>query len=73
MKIIKRGNIKVNRAKCLKCGQVLESDANNVFQSCSCGNVSIDGQRDCIRHDYYDEDNYQNLSEYLDKERKKDA
>lgn len=68
MKILKRGNIKVNRAKCLKCNQILESNGSHVFQSCQCGNVSIDGEKGCIRHQWYDEDNYQNLSEYFDDE-----
>lgn len=43
MKIIK------NRAKCLICGDVIESKYTHDFQTCSCGNLSVDGGADYCR------------------------
>lgn len=32
-----------NRARCLKCGDVIESKSVHDFVTCSCGNLSVDG------------------------------
>ena len=32
-----------NRAKCLKCGDIIESRHQHDFVRCSCGNLFIDG------------------------------
>lgn len=42
-------NIIVNKAKCLKCGEVLESVYRNDFRLCSCGSMAVDGGHDYLR------------------------
>lgn len=32
-----------NAAKCLKCGEIVESKHRHDFRSCSCGGVTVDG------------------------------
>ena len=41
--------IKVNKAKCLKCGDVIESTYRHDFVTCSCGNLSVDGGHDYLK------------------------
>ena len=53
--------ILVNRIKCKKCGDVIESKNRHDFQSCSCGAVSVDGGLDYIRR-CGEEDDYEELS-----------
>lgn len=38
-----------NSALCLQCGDVIESRNRHDFQTCSCGNVSVDGGLSYIR------------------------
>jgi hypothetical protein len=38
-----------NRAKCLKCGDVVESRSHWDFVTCSCGALSVDGGHDYLR------------------------
>lgn len=38
-----------NRARCRKCGSILESRSRHDLQTCSCGAVSIDGGLDYLR------------------------
>ena len=38
-----------NRARCRKCGTVLESKSVHDLQTCSCGAVSIDGGQEYLR------------------------
>lgn len=38
-----------NRAKCRKCGDVIESKFTHDFQSCKCGAIFIDGGNDYHR------------------------
>lgn len=44
--------IVINRAKCLKCGDIISSKYTHDFKTCSCGNLSVDGGLDYIRRDY---------------------
>lgn len=37
------GNIFLNQAKCLVCGDVITSNHRHDFVTCSCGEVSVDG------------------------------
>lgn len=54
-----------NRAKCLKCGEIIESTHRHDFVTCSCGNLSVDGGLDYIRRGYRDgEDSFEDLNEY---------
>lgn len=57
--------LKRNRAKCLKCGEIIESTHRHDFVTCSCGNLSVDGGLDYTRRGYRDgEDSYEDLNEY---------
>lgn len=41
-----------NALKCLRCGDIIESKHRHDFQTCSCGNFSVDGGHDYIRRVY---------------------
>jgi len=45
----KSKTIKHNKAKCLKCGEVLESETVHDFKTCLCGNLSVDGGKEYLR------------------------
>ena len=53
--------ILVNKIKCKKCGDVIESKSRHDFKFCSCGAVSVDGGLDYIRR-CGEEDDYEELS-----------
>lgn len=38
-----------NAARCLSCGDEVESVSTHDFQSCSCGNIFVDGGRSYLR------------------------
>lgn len=53
-----------NRAKCLKCGDVIESLHRHDWNQCSCGNVFVDGGHDYFRFGCRDGwDTFEDLSE----------
>ncbi len=54
--------ILVNRIKCNKCGDIIESKSRHDFVTCSCGAVSVDGGYDYLRRVGNPED-YTDLSE----------
>ena len=54
----------VNKAKCKKCGEILESKFNHDFKTCSCKRLSVDGGLDYVRRGYKDKDSYIELSEF---------
>lgn len=37
------GDIFLNQAKCLSCGDIITSDNRHDFATCGCGGVSVDG------------------------------
>lgn len=41
--------ILVNRIKCKKCGDIIESVSVHDFKECKCGAVAVDGGRDYLR------------------------
>ena len=41
--------IKVNKIKCKKCGDIIESTRTHDFKTCKCGAVSVDGGKDYLR------------------------
>ncbi len=55
-----------NKAKCLKCGDVIESKHHHDFVTCSCGNLSVDGGTCYLRRAFTDPDLWEELSEYED-------
>jgi len=48
MKIIEQV-IAINRVKCTKCGDIIESVHGHDFRSCSCGAISVDGGHNYLR------------------------
>ncbi len=43
-----------NKAKCLKCGDIIESIDRHDYVQCSCGNISVDGGKDYLKRSYRD-------------------
>ena len=52
----------VNKIKCKKCGDIIESTYRHDFKFCKCGAVAVDGGIDYLRRLGYEED-YEELSE----------
>lgn len=56
-----------NKAKCLKCGDVIESKYRHDYVQCSCGNLSVDGGHDYCKRGFRDgEKSWVDLSEYVE-------
>ena len=55
--------ILVNKIKCNKCGDIIESTYRHDFKFCKCGAVAIDGGKDYLRRGGKRED-WEELSEY---------
>ena len=55
-----------NSAKCLKCGDELESTYCHDFKECTCGNIFVDGGYDYVRHGWAQLELYQDTTEYND-------
>lgn len=54
----------VNKIRCKKCGDIIESKSRHDFVTCKCGKVSLDGGHDYIRRCADSLDDYEELSEY---------
>lgn len=55
--------IALNSAKCLKCDDVLVSKYRHDYNSCRCGNLSVDGGLDYIKRSFRDGfDSFKDLS-----------
>ena len=54
--------IKVNKARCRKCNDIIESKFRHDFQQCKCGAIFVDGGKDYCRRGG-DPDNLEELSE----------
>lgn len=52
-----------NRAKCLICGDVIESKSVHDYVTCSCGRLSVDGGHEYIRRSFYSEEEFVDLNE----------
>ena len=57
----------VNKIKCKKCGDIIESTYRHDFKFCKCGAVAVDGGKDYLRRLGYEED-YEELSEVVPKQ-----
>lgn len=55
--------ILVNKIKCNKCGDIIESTYRHDFKFCKCGAVAVDGGKDYLRRGGNRED-WEELSEY---------
>lgn len=58
----KKQIIKVNKIKCKKCGNIIESKTTNDLKRCSCGAVAVDGGKEYLKRIGKDEE-YEELSE----------
>lgn len=60
--------IVVNKARCRKCGDIIESKKKDELVSCSCGTISVTGGHKClIRYvPNADDDFFEDLSEYTE-------
>lgn len=45
----KKQIIKVNKIKCKKCGNIIESRSTNDYKRCSCGAVAVDGGTEYLK------------------------
>jgi len=66
--MIKKRKIKVNKAQCLICGDILESKHRHDFKTCKCGNLSVDGGKDYLRRAAKDPFQVKDLSEMEDED-----
>ena len=57
-----RNIIYVNRARCKKCGDVIESRSVHDFRQCKCGAIFTDGGKDYIRRGAKDLNDIEDLS-----------
>lgn len=57
------GNIAVNKIRCKKCGDIIESKSRYDFKYCKCKSVAVDGGHDYLRRVGEKED-WEELSEY---------
>lgn len=53
-----------NKAKCLKCGEIIESKTVHNFVQCKCGNLFVDGGLEYTRRGVMESDLWEELSEY---------
>ncbi len=58
--------ILVNKIKCNKCGEIIESEYRHDFKVCKCGAVAVDGGKDYLKRTGNRED-WEELSEYENK------
>lgn len=63
--------IKLNAARCLMCGEELESTHVHDFRMCVCENVAVDGGKEYIKRSVRDFNYYQDLTIYEELEEKK--
>lgn len=55
---MKKYRIVKNAAKCLKCGDIIESIHRHDYVTCSCGNISVDGGTDYLRRGFKEPDTW---------------
>ena len=56
-----------NSAKCLLCGEEIESTYRHDYKSCKCGNIAVDGGKDYIRRGFTSNE-WVDTSKYTDDE-----
>ncbi len=57
------GDIKVNRAKCLLCQEIITSRNRHDFTTCKCGSLSVDGGSWYLKRSFKEIGQYEELSE----------
>lgn len=58
------GDVFENKAECLKCNDVIMSENRHHYNTCSCGNLSVDGGSWYLRRGFKEENSYKELSTY---------
>lgn len=53
----------VNKIRCRKCGDIIESKYRHDFKFCECGSIAVDGGKDYLRREGNYED-WEELSEF---------
>ena len=61
---MKNIKILVNKIKCLKCGDIIESEDVHDFKWCSCGACAVDGGKNYLRRLAENKTCWEELSEY---------
>ena len=59
----KNEKIILNRLRCLKCGDIIESKSVHDYVSCSCGACAVDGGNEYLRRTGKRGEDWENLSE----------
>ena len=54
----------VNAAKCLSCGDIIESVDRHNFVKCRCGKLAVDGGKDYIKRSAEDITNFVEMTVY---------
>lgn len=57
-----------NKAKCRRCGDIIESKHRHDYVSCKCGEIAVDGGRAYLRRSARDIRNVIELSETREEE-----
>jgi hypothetical protein len=57
--------IHTNKAKCLKCNEVIESKRAHDFVQCGCKAIHVDGGREYLKRGFTNLSDFQELSEYI--------
>ena len=61
--------IKINKAKCLLCGDIIESKHVHDYKTCKCGKIAVDGGLEYLRRAFPKfpmEEWMEDMSEYID-------
>lgn len=61
-----RPKIITNKAKCTRCGDVIESKHRHDWVSCKCGAIFVDGGKDYLRRGFEKLSDIVDLSEYAE-------
>lgn len=68
------GDIRINRAKCLNCQEIVTSDHRHDMKVCKCKSVAVDGGSWYIRRMVRDGVKYEDMSEsYLEVEEEEEC
>lgn len=62
-----------NRAKCLICGDIVESEYCHQFVTCQCGNLSVDGGKDYLKRSALHPDKVEEMSQSCNNSNCKDC
>lgn len=55
--------IKVNKAKCRRCGDIIESKSVHDYVICKCGAIAVDGGKEYLRRSAIDLNDIIEMSE----------